>query len=465
MSTVNSICIFGGGSAGWLTALRLAHKFNFKLYVIQSPHHPNIGVGESTQPNLRQLVNDCGISLDDFMKHTDATLKHGIYYTDWNGANDFYWHPFTDLSLSGFYTTAHHYQILKTRDPENFPARNYYKHVHPSYTLAVENNLGSATGVYALHVDADKMAQYLRAHLKSRITLLEPNNIEIEHDDKQILSIQCDGTKVVADLYIDCSGFSKKLSTAIHNTELDDYVGNVNAAIFARKSYQDKQKEKFPYTRASALKNGWAWTIPLESRIGTGYAYNSDFVDHETALQEFSEYWNHEPFDITTGKISFSSRSLKNPWTSNVLNIGLSSGFIEPLEATSIAWFLMSGEVLGALLLHRYYDQETAARYNAVVRQYIEDVQDFIDVHYMLSKRRDSEYWKHQVVKERSARLLARLDGYRKNMPNKNNRNGHLAWAFNDISWIDILNGYDFKYENLNCDHQLFRQRQRELYL
>ncbi len=451
MKQVKKISIFGGGTAGWTTALKLQTTFpEFDISIILPKKFPNIGVGESTQLNLVAMLEESGIDVQDFITQADCTLKHGIYYTGWKDGADHYWHPFTDLSNSGFFTIAHEYHQLNQQDPEVFPREMYYKRVHQSYDICVENNQSDNRMPYALHIDADKAARYFRKHLEGKITVIEPEDFDIESDGKEILSLTLDGEKHTADLYVDCSGFSRILIGKIDGIVYDGYEGNVNSALAARIPYKDKERETIPYTQASAHKYGWMWTIPLQSRIGTGLVYNDKFTTEAQALEVFKEFWGDRIKDDEVRRIKFNSSSLKTPWKGNVVCIGLSSGFIEPLEATGISWFILSNDVLRTVLQHRYFDEDTANRFNNDIRQFIEDVQDFIDAHYMLSSRRDTDFWKYQTSRPRSARLLARLDSYRKYMPNKNNRVCHIGvWAFNDISWLDILTGYDFKFQNV----------------
>jgi hypothetical protein len=435
-----------------LTALKLRYELpEIEIVILNSKKHSNIGVGESTQPNLNQLLDSTGIDIHDFMQKTNATFKHGIYYRDWNEKNTEYWHPFTDLTLSGTFTTAHFYQQMINADPSKYTHKNYYKDVHHSYSFCVTNNLASMYLPYALHVDADLMAKYLQQYLQDGVKVVNFDQYDVHVTDNKINYIMCDGKKIEADLYVDCSGFNRVLISRVSECKDDGYIGNVNTGIFNRISY-NKEKEivPLPYTRAHAHSNGWTWTIPLKNRIGTGYVYDSNFMSDDDAKKEFVKYWGNtfKEEDIIN-KITFSSKSLLKPWESNVVAIGLSSGFIEPLEATGIAWFIYSSQSLAKMLKHRYYDDSTRNYFNYEIRHFIEDVQDFIDVHYRLSKRRDSEYWKHQTSRPLSDRLMSRLENYKNCMPNKSNRNTQTLWAFNDVSWIDILNGYEFKYQKL----------------
>ena len=452
MKKLNSICIFGGGSAGWLTALALrTYLPEIEITIAISKKHNNVGVGESTQPDLLDLLNEAGININDFISKVDCTKKQGIYYANWNTVGTNFWHPFTSSSSTGTYTRAHHYHVMHNRSPDNYPLNEYYKRVHPAYDE------------YALHVDADKMAQYLRTFLQNSVRVIEFDEYELKASADSIESIIIDGDTISSDLYVDCTGFSRILTNAIGNIETDGYEGNVNAALFARIPYGHPKTKRIPYTKADAWSNGWCWTIPLSTRVGSGCVYNSNFCSEEEAKAHFINYWDGAIDETSIKSVKFPSDSLITPWKSNVVAIGLSAGFVEPLEATGISWFVLSSQMLGITLRNRFYDNNVAMTYNGNMRCYIEDVQDFIDVHYMLSSRDDTEFWKYQTSRDRHLRVTTRLELYKKHMPNKKNRRNSIPWAFNDVSWIDILTGYNFKFDDQDIPAHLILELEEEL--
>lgn len=450
---VKKICIFGTGSSGWITAFTLMTELpDVEITILNSKNHSNIGVGESTQTNFVNMFTKNNIDLFQLMQNTDATLKHGIYYRHWNEKDTEYWHPFSNMSSSGYYTPAHYYQQMINFDSMNFKHENYYKRVHSSYAHCVTNKTSSLEMPFALHVDANFLATYIQSIIQSFVKIIDFDQSEIKVSDGKITSIVCDGTPIEADLYVDCSGFNKLLISKVSDCKNDNYEGAVDSAIFGRVYYDENKTDLYPYTRADAHENGWCWTIPLQSRIGTGYVYNSNFCSEDEAKNNFAKYWNGRIKQEDMKKLSFSSKCLINPWQSNVVAVGLSSGFVEPLEATGIAWMIHSASTLSYVLRHRYYDDSCINLYNCNIRSYIEDIQDFIDTHYHLSKRTDSEFWKYQTSRRPSNRLQNRLELYREHMPNKSNRRIEVPWAFNDVSWIDILNGYEFKYSPISVN-------------
>lgn len=467
---VDSVTILGGGTAGWITALSLYVQCpQLAISLIQPKSFKTIGVGESTQPDLIVLLKQAQIDITEFMIECDATVKCGIYYEDWYEVGSHFWHPFSDMGMQkSNYTLAHHYQQMILREPEKYTHEDYYDAVHPSYDVCVRHKKVDNKSGAALHVDADKVHRFLRKKLTS-ITVFEPDTIEVvSEDSEEIRFIVCDGQKIGADLFIDCTGFNRVLMQHLNNVDdscKEFYHENVESAIFARIPYQDKETEMLPYTKAHAQKHGWIWTIPLFSRIGSGYVYTKNACTQEEAEKEFREYWGVERMkDVPLTHIEFKSDSLKCPWKNNVVAIGLSSGFVEPLEATGINWIVTAANNLSCLLARKYYDQNVISLYNSGMHNYVADVQDFIDVHYKLTNRRDSYLWEWHSMRGHNPRLHQKLHVYQKEMPARWNRpTGGMPWAFNEVSWIDILNGYKFKFDEQQIDEAITNKLKKEM--
>lgn len=458
---LDSVAIVGSGSAAWLTALSLVTYCPFlKIRLIRPRKGSAIGVGESTQPDFVQLLRTARIDLRAFYEACDATMKCGIFYTDWNEVGKHYWHPFSDINLgkpfgpdnlAATYTVAHHYQqmILRRRGSH----AQYYRSVHTSYPTCVKNKQVAPESATAFHVDAHKVAEFMEGCL-TEVEVLEADNLDVQVEAGRIARIVLDGsTDVTAGLYIDCTGFARAIHKHVATPEILPYEANVDRAVAAQVPYLNVEKEITPYTGAHAHEHGWTWSIPLRSRIGSGYVYHGDFCSAEEAETNFRKHWGEERMrDVEVKHISFDSASLRNPWVKNVVAIGLSAGFIEPLEATGLNWTLTSGQVLCQSLATRYYDEDTSAKYNFNVLGYVYDVQDFIDTHYKLSARRDTEFWKHHTSRKYPERLEQRLALYAAEMPTNRNRIKAAPWAFSEVSWLDILNGYEFKYAKIDIE-------------
>lgn len=454
MQPVRSVIIVGAGSAGWLTALVLnTYCPSFRVRLIRPRRNSPIGVGESTQADFLRLLTAARLDLPAFYSACDATMKCGICYQDWNAVGDHYWHPFSNLSLTGSYTAAHHYQQMILEEPERYSHARYYACVHSSYETCVRNRQVAPESAAAFHVDAMKITQYLERELTA-VEVLEADSIDIQTGNGRVAGIVLDnGNKVSADLYVDCTGFARAVFKRVASPEIMPYEANVNRAVTAQLPYVDFDTEVTPYTRAHANEHGWTWSIPLQSRIGSGYVYHGDFCSPEQAERNFREYWGMQRMrDVPVRHISFDSITLRNPWVENVVAIGLSAGFVEPLEATGLNWTITSADLLCQSLGARYYDRDTSTKYNANMLGYIYDVHDFIDAHYKLSARRDTAFWRYQTSRAFPERLDLRLKVYAEEMPNDGNRIKTSPWAFNEVSWLDILNGYDFRYAKLNVN-------------
>jgi tryptophan halogenase len=386
-------------------------------------------------------------------------MKCGIYYEDWNAVGERYWHPFSNLVFTGSYTAAHHYQQMILEEPQHYSHDRYYASVHTSYRTCVEKKQVAPESAVAFHLDAMKLTQYLERELPN-VEVLEADNVDVQTADGRVTSIVLDGNRNVStDLYVDCTGFARAVFKRVATPDVLAYEANVNRVLTAQLPHTDEAREGItPYTRAHAHEYGWTWSIPLQSRIGSGYVYHGDFCSPEEAEKRFRDYWGAERMDnINVRHIAFDSITVRNPWVANVVAIGLSAGFVEPLEATGLSWIISSAELLSQSLGTRYFDQDTSMKYNFNMLGYVYDVFDFIDVHYKLSGRRDSEFWRYQTSRAFPARLEHRLALYAAEMPNDINRVKSTPWAFNEVSWVDILNGYRFKYAKLKV-HPLQRQ-------
>jgi len=463
MQPVKSLIIVGAGSSGWLTALVLnTYCPSLKIKLIRPRQGAPIGVGESTQADFPSLLGTANINVPSFFQECGASVKCGIFYEDWNTVGEHYWHPFTNMAQTGLYTAAHNYQQMILEDPTRFSHAGYYAAVHSSYNPCIGNKQVAPEAAMAVHVDAHEITKFLEKQL-TRVEVLEADNVDVRSADGQLTGISLDGADpVTADLYVDCTGFSRALFTKVATPDVIPYEACVNRVVAAQLPHTNPDQEFTPYTRAHAHEHGWTWSIPLKHRIGSGYVYHGDFCTPEQAETNFRSYWGEPRLkDINVRHISFDSIALRNPWASNVVAVGLSAGFIEPLEASGLTGIIIGAITLAQLLATRYYDDDTCIKYNGTMLSYVHDVHDFIDVHYKLSARRDSDFWRYQTSRTYPERLEQRLATYADEMPNHRNRVKLSGWAFNEVSWLDILNGYRFQYAKLDVDpaHKAMAQK------
>jgi len=416
---IKEIVIVGGGSAGWMSASTLIRFLpDIKITVVESPKIPTVGVGESTQANLKNWMNVLGIDQNDFMYETDAGLKYGIMYKDFYQINDDgYFYPFGPGIFSENYN-ATLWQFKKLLYPE-ISVRDYCNSFYSQMTLMEQNKISmnedgslDAFNPYndvSFHFDAIKFALFLRdkyaiprgvhhklAEVKDAI--LDENGIS-----KLILD---NGEEVTADLFVDCTGFKALLIEKYLNEPLISFERELptNRAWAIQIPYdENKEKELINYTTATALSSGWVWAAPLWSRIGTGYVYSDKFISPEDAAIEFRSYLQKVrgkeriPDDIQFRDISFYAGIRERTWVKNVVAIGLSASFLEPMEGNglySIHEFILR---LVKILSKGFVNQWDRDSYNWVINDMTLGFKEFIQSHYFLSKRNDSPFWRHMT--------------------------------------------------------------------
>jgi tryptophan halogenase len=442
---IERIAIVGGGTAGWVAASLLARQLgtSCRIELIESADIPTIGVGEATIPGILEFLRLLRIDQNDFVAEVQATYKLGIQFTDWHHIGHRYWHPFGAFG-TGIDRLPFHHFWLKARAlglPEEEKHRlnleiamaEAGKFIFPQNRLGIAQNLR-----YALHFDAGRVAGYLRRYAEALgVRRLERNvaGATLREDGFIDEIVLTDGGRIKADLYIDCTGFRGLL---IEQTLETGYVDWSHLLLNDRAvAVQVPNKlPRPPYTIASARPAGWHWRIPLQHRVGTGYVYSSGHVSDAAALDDLLGMAGTEL--LTEPRvIRFVTGHRKQFWNRNCVALGLASGFIEPLESTSIQ-LIVSG--VYNLLDHfpdATFDPVNIADYNAQVIWEFERVRDFILLHYCTTTRADSEYWRACQRLELPDDLVARMDLYR--------RTGRIYpkryELFVEWSWFFVMDG------------------------
>ena len=418
MKPINSIYVVGGGSAGAMTACTLKKVFPEKdIRIIQSPKIATVGVGESTLETINGWLALMGIEDKDFMKECDASYKLSIRFEDFYQKNDGGFHyPFGLPYLAQNLVRANDWYFKKFGYPDT-PISDYTNCLYPNMALINENKITGAPILpnwtlkknVAYHFDATKFGNWLKEKYFRRLggRIVSEEIIDItRHEDGSIKSLILntgDGhhnNEISADLYIDCTGFKSLLLGYTLKEPFESYGEMLpnNSAWATKKPYKNKEKELVGYTNCKAVENGWIWNIPLWSRMGTGYVYSDKYISDEDALEQFKSHIGGEDLEFKNIKMRIGIH--KRLWVKNVCAIGLSAGFIEPLESNgllSVHEFLVH---LINVLKKNTISEFAKQHFNVACRRMYNGFAEFVALHYALSDRTDTEYWRDIQKKE-----------------------------------------------------------------
>ncbi len=385
------IIIVGGGSAGWMTASTLESQFpNYDISLIESKNISTVGVGESTIAQITDWLRLLKIEDNNFIKYVDGSYKLSIKFTDFYTKGENFHYPFGQPAIGGTHSGTNDWWIKKVINSKT-PYTDYVDCIYPLQMAYVNQNKFDIKEVQrAYHFDATKFGLWLKNNYCKKIKHIIDDVVSIEQDENGIKSLN---NKYKADLYIDCTGFKSLLLDKTLKEPFESYSDMLpnDSAWATRIQYKNKKKELVPYTNCTAIENGWVWNIPLWSRIGTGYVFSSKFVDDETALKEFKKHLGQE--DLEFKKIKMRVGIHKRLWVKNVVAIGLSAGFIEPLESNglyTVHEFLVK---LIRNLGRENISQWDRDNFNFQCKHMFREFSEFVALHYALSHREDTEYW------------------------------------------------------------------------
>jgi tryptophan 7-halogenase len=420
---IRRVVIVGGGSAGWMTAAALSKAVlpRCQVTLVESEEIPTVGVGEATIPPIRRFNQLVGIDEAEFMKATQGTFKLGVQFVDWARKGHRYFHPFSPHGAP-FDMVAPHQYWLQGRHQPGAPCLDEYamawaiasrgKFSRPSRN---PREVASAFD-YAYHFDAGLYARYLRSLSESRgVERIEGQVLgaTLRGGDGFVQELRLkDGRSVAGDLFIDCSGFRGLLIGDAVGAGYEDWTHWLpcDRAVAVP---CESAGELTPYTRSTALEAGWQWRIPLQHRIGNGYVFSSQFLDEDQAADTILRRLDGKRL-APPRTLRFTTGRRKQSWVRNVVAVGLASGFMEPLESTSL--HLVQSAIL-RLLAHfpdREFDPLVIDEYNRLGVHESERIRDFLILHYKLTQREDSPMWRHCAAMSIPDTLQHKIEHFRR---------------------------------------------------
>ena len=449
-SALRSILVVGGGTSGWMTATLLNRYLppgSCRITLVESADIGILGVGEATVPPMVGFLRAADIDERDFLRACHATFKLGIKFVDWLRPGTQLWHPFGVIGGSiDRLPLFHHWLRARREGGEPRPYDAYSLQAVAGEALRSARPLQGRSpiadqGAYAYHLDAREFAVFLRGVATRRGVEHVVDNVRGAVLDERgyIAGIEtANHGRLQADLYIDCSGFAGLLIEGALREPWQSWTDFLycDRALALPVDYDPQLA---PYTLSTALSAGWVWRIPLSHRVGTGYVYSSRHLSDDDARREFARHLGRDPEAIEPRQLRMRVGRRANFWVKNCVAIGLTGGFLEPLESTAL--FLVQGgiERLLDLLPDRSFDPATIAHYNALMGRAYDEVRDFVVLHYLLNQRTDSEFWRlnrETPPPESLARTLALYDAQ-----------GTVDWErntlFGDTSFYAIAAGFE----------------------
>jgi len=446
MSRINKVVIVGGGTAGWMAAATLSRAMGqlLDIELVESDQIGTVGVGEATIPQIQLLLSMLGIDEHEFLAQTNGTIKLGIEFNGWARPGDSYMHAFGAVGRSLGMLEFYHYWLSGHAQGMTDNLWDYSLNEVTAKQNRYERfddfgDTGLAGLVRAYHFDANLVAQYLRRYCERlNVTRTEGKIVDTKLSPESgfIKSVELeDGTSIAGDFFIDCSGFRGLLIEEVLETGYEDWTHwlpcNRAAAVPC-----ETVDPLLPYTQATAREAGWQWRIPLQNRTGNGHVFCSDYISENDATDVLLANLDGKPLDDPR-VLQFTTGRRRKFWNKNCVALGLASGFLEPLESTSIHLVQSGLSRLLNLFPGENFGSENIDEYNWQCTYEFERVRDFIIMHYHVNERTDSQFWIDRREMTVPDSLTHRIELFRSS--------GRIAEdaedLFKNVAWLQVMLG------------------------
>lgn len=463
---IQSIVIVGGGTAGWLCAGVIAARIKatqakpVAVTLIESPKIPTVGVGEGTWPTMRNTLKKMGVRETDFIRQCHVSFKQGAKFARWHTgkSDDAYYHPL--ILPQGFnrINLAPHWAQLATDMP-------FSRAVCPQDALCdlslapkmITTPEYQGLANYAYHLDAGAFSEFLKRHcteqLNVRHILDDVTSVNSAgNGDIRSLNTERNG-ELKGDFFIDCTGFNSRLLGQHYQVPFKpcNDILFADTALAVHLPYHQEDDEITSYTVSTAQSAGWIWDIGLSSRRGVGYVFSSRYTDRDNAWRELAQYaaqTGHHLDQLSVREIPINSGHREKFWVNNCVAVGLSAGFLEPLEASALVLVEISAEFIASQLpANRAAMDTVAARFNRTFRYRWDRIIDFLKLHYMLNVRDDSDFWIDNRARETIPDSLQEILSLWRYQPPWNDDFEHAVEVFPAASYQYVLYGMGFKTE------------------
>ncbi len=447
------ILIVGGGTAGWMAANLMASRWqDIEVSLLESADIGIIGVGEGSTPHLKFFFDTVGLAESEWMPRCNATYKNGISFAGWSAIPGYesYFHPFP-AQTDDMLTVPHFFSSINAR------MQGHDAVAHPDHyfleTYLTRENLGPIPNetfpfgvAYGYHFDATLLGQFLAETGVSRgVKRIIGTATEVVLGPYgAIASLRLDdGSFIDSDVFIDCSGFKSLLMQGALKASYKSFSDNLfnNAAVVMPSEISAVIP---PETKSTALSNGWAWKIPLTNRFGNGYVYSADYLTPDQAETELRRHLGLLDSDVDARHLQMKVGRVEKHWEQNCLAVGLSQGFIEPLEATALALSLETITRFMSFYERGEFTNEFADAFNKEINAKFDGVRDYIVCHYKVNQRRDTDYWRNNAANTHLSDSLSKILHFWWNSKDfaKDMYMNNLTGSYQPKSWACLLAGY-----------------------